>query len=320
MSDFLGSLLTRNTEGPNQGQSLRPRPLTLYEPLVAEENRPADILSLQIDASTDVLRPSQLSPGDRGSLPLVGAQAEPSTAIPLRQPPGQSQTAGSSQGGYTGAIISAVFESPPLGQIASQSRQPILLNEADRGDFGRPGITGQPSIAGQFSAADLEKTIFQPESMQLTGDQGEAEVETSNRAHADLVVRPPMKPVWAESAGPAQNELDMAKLPTVQSSRLSTETEWMAQKEGELLQDLLTVRASGAYPPLPQQMQPLPAPAGRADLTVAAQQPIPTIQVTIGRIEVRAFPPAAPQGTKAHQGQPLMTLEEYLRLRDGGRK
>jgi hypothetical protein len=45
--------------------------------------------------------------------------------------------------------------------------------------------------------------------------------------------------------------------------------------------------------------------------------PTPTIQVTIGRIEVRATPPAT-QPPKPRTASPVMSLDEYLRLRQGG--
>jgi hypothetical protein len=48
--------------------------------------------------------------------------------------------------------------------------------------------------------------------------------------------------------------------------------------------------------------------------------PVPTIQVTIGRIEVRATTaPATPAVTTARSKPPVMSLDEYLHQRGGGR-
>lgn len=48
--------------------------------------------------------------------------------------------------------------------------------------------------------------------------------------------------------------------------------------------------------------------------------PVPTIQVTIGRIEVRATTaPATPAATTARSKPPVMSLDEYLHQRGGGR-
>ncbi len=56
-------------------------------------------------------------------------------------------------------------------------------------------------------------------------------------------------------------------------------------------------------------------------LSTQAQPPLPTIKVTIGRIELYAAPPARPQ-TKAPQPsarfQPQQTLDAYLKRRKGG--
>lgn len=45
----------------------------------------------------------------------------------------------------------------------------------------------------------------------------------------------------------------------------------------------------------------------------------PTIQVTIGRIEVRATPPPAPV-PKPRPASPTMSLDDYLRQRNEGRR
>lgn len=47
-------------------------------------------------------------------------------------------------------------------------------------------------------------------------------------------------------------------------------------------------------------------------------EPAPVIQVTIGRIEVRATPPATRPARSARTTPPVMSLEEYLRGRNGG--
>jgi hypothetical protein len=56
----------------------------------------------------------------------------------------------------------------------------------------------------------------------------------------------------------------------------------------------------------------------------AAPQPAttaePTIHVTIGRVEVRATPQPAPAAKPTSAAAPTMSLDEYLRARDGGRR
>lgn len=58
-----------------------------------------------------------------------------------------------------------------------------------------------------------------------------------------------------------------------------------------------------------------PAGPARSQPAVRAE---PTIQVTIGRVEVRATPPAAPVSRSGRQTPPTMSLDEYLRRRAAG--
>jgi hypothetical protein len=51
-----------------------------------------------------------------------------------------------------------------------------------------------------------------------------------------------------------------------------------------------------------------------------AEPPPPAIHVTIGRVEVRAVPPAAPPPHPAQPTAPRVSLDEYLRGRTGGRR
>ncbi len=63
----------------------------------------------------------------------------------------------------------------------------------------------------------------------------------------------------------------------------------------------------------PQTPAPLPSPPPAA----AAAPPAPAIHVTIGRVEVRATPPAAKE--RPHRSQsPVMSLDDYLRQRAKG--
>lgn len=76
-----------------------------------------------------------------------------------------------------------------------------------------------------------------------------------------------------------------------------------AARPGTLTPVLPQIRLAPAQPLAP----PAPAPG----------LPTPTIQVTIGRIEVKATPPAPPS-KKQRPAAPVMSLEEYLRRRAGG--
>lgn len=79
-----------------------------------------------------------------------------------------------------------------------------------------------------------------------------------------------------------------------------------------------TVQAPSSSPPLPRARQGELQPSASYD-SARAENP-PTIQVTIGRIEVRATPAAAPRPAQERKGAAVLSLEEYLRMREGGRK
>ncbi|HEX8336383.1 MAG TPA: hypothetical protein VF621_06610 [Pyrinomonadaceae bacterium] len=61
-------------------------------------------------------------------------------------------------------------------------------------------------------------------------------------------------------------------------------------------------------------------PTGREGVTQSTPQP--TIEVTIGRIEVRAVtPPAAPPPAPRERHEPpKMSLDDYLRAQGGGQR
>lgn len=77
-----------------------------------------------------------------------------------------------------------------------------------------------------------------------------------------------------------------------------------------------------AQPAAPSVLLPLPRsplPTMRSQPTIRQEAPPPTIQVTIGRIEVRATPPqAASPGRGTRPATPKLSLEDYLRSRSGG--
>lgn len=66
-------------------------------------------------------------------------------------------------------------------------------------------------------------------------------------------------------------------------------------------------------------IEPRVTPAPRVEIITQAE-PTPTIQVTIGRIEVRATPPPAKPDKPSRAPTPALSLDEYLRQRaNGGR-
>jgi hypothetical protein len=72
--------------------------------------------------------------------------------------------------------------------------------------------------------------------------------------------------------------------------------------------------------PLPHASNRL-QPASVREGSAQAAAPPPTIEVTIGRIEVRAVtPPVPPPQQRVRESPPKMSLDDYLRANSGGRK
>jgi hypothetical protein len=71
------------------------------------------------------------------------------------------------------------------------------------------------------------------------------------------------------------------------------------------------------YPERPETVEPggTSSHSTREDASSRAE---PTIRVNIGRIEVRAVSPPAPPPRQTRQPAPKMSLDDYLRARDGG--
>ncbi len=83
----------------------------------------------------------------------------------------------------------------------------------------------------------------------------------------------------------------------------------------------MTPRGPATAGPVGVVVQPrvalYPEPAGPARLGPELRAE-PTIQVTIGRVEVRATHPAAPVAPRERRAPAAMSLEEYLRGRAEG--
>lgn len=79
-------------------------------------------------------------------------------------------------------------------------------------------------------------------------------------------------------------------------------------------------RARAAPPPVERRVRPALGTVPRAEAaSIQAANP-PPIQVTVGRVEVRAHGPQTPQAPQPKRAKPNMSLEEYMRARSGESK
>ena len=138
-----------------------------------------------------------------------------------------------------------------------------------------------------------------------------------SRAHqAESTERTPSDPkAAAEDQSPVKEDLDKPVLSLsprertgVRELNSTSDPLTLSRKEEGLTQGLLTPSATLIAPAIPYQAGP----------ERPVSQPEPVINVTIGRIEVRATPASTPQSQKTRSTPPVMTLDEYLQKRSKG--
>jgi hypothetical protein len=78
----------------------------------------------------------------------------------------------------------------------------------------------------------------------------------------------------------------------------------------------------GSHPEYPADQQAPRVPSTRArERLVYSEPPLPSIEVTIGRVEVRAIlPPSPAPQTPAPRKSPILPLDEYLKARNEGKR
>jgi hypothetical protein len=323
MSDFFGTLLLRSFTGPDLAQrlALRPRPITLYESLPASQaggsrfNASSPLQGLEDDVGGYT---SEQPPWS------VFQQQESAFDADILQ---RNTTSRSSQSGWT--VVSESRDQPdgecmsmePLrpSQATREGRSPpvTLDHRTEKGDARtmEAGARSDTTPVIVFAATD------KPQPVKVNANQGRqpalqpampVEANLSRRAGLIRVELPSeLRAVDKPTAPEPANQ----GLATARRSRPGSES--VELKEASLLREpatTLAVEASPLLRPSRRAEPPLPL------FVAPPQQSPPTIQVTIGRVEVRASQQAARQKSQERQRPLLMTLEEYLRQRDGGQK
>lgn len=144
--------------------------------------------------------------------------------------------------------------------------------------------------------------------------------ESSERSKADsqLTTKAPAPPIIIPSASEALTKV-------APSIRRDAEPESKARRDAVGIHKKELLPASprrAATPPVlvpPRPVQPLAT--AKAEVKRESEPAPPTIQITIGRIEVRATAPAVAPTRNAGRQAPMLSLEDYLKSREsrGGR-
>lgn len=195
----------------------------------------------------------------------------------------------------------AIQRSQPPNRSLSDSEQPVPLSQ--------PEPTSSPVHGSDIQSLFLKPPIAEPQIAERI-----VSVEKS-----EMATQPAPSPVQ-----PVEPNRSAVRLPIFNPPLVAVQNTTAGSKESSSANDLFL----GQDPPMFRQItdnMPLSLirPAIQAVeaemIRPAAPTSPPVIQVTIGRIEVRATAPVNPPSTQARQKSPVMSLDEYLHQRGGGR-
>jgi hypothetical protein len=289
MSDFLTNLLARNSRS---AEVIRPRLPSLFEPLGLAAGLPAMArfaLLEENEISESPTRPPAARPvltrgpsmaDERPSPPRLESRA----VVPPSEPdlPGPKRTSPTRTIEPTPELVRPptrpafqAFDSPPNPSRAPVPDSPALTPARDS-SFLTPARYPLVVSLPTRPAGDGEN---RPREATLA-DQPSPAAETRTSSRSDRV---PFE-------GPASSRVVSADSPADQISQLvrSILRPHVASRPEGLKQDAAQSRAG---------------------------RPEPTVQVTIGRIEVRAAPQQQPSAPRERAASPVTGLDEYLRSR-----
>jgi hypothetical protein len=292
MSDYLNNLLARSR---NLAPVVQPRLASLFEPATPNSgaaNRPLFEATSSGEAHAESESSPQLSP----SLPAQTAQPSPqhlqTTIVVPHAPPQQRQREGGER--YESREDSSRHSLQPLSTVTPPA----------------PLLTAPPAR----TAPDVQRETIEilrplPSSTQLPARRNEAgeRNETRRAGEADGQqnwegLEPKVRQVVSEELTSFRRTqtraADGAEAGTQQQAQAS-QTPVVAQR-----QDNGTKKSAQAFP-------------------VETAETSPTINVSIGRVDVRAIispQPAAPAERPPAQKRGTLSLDEYLKQRSGGRR
>ncbi|NJA05301.1 hypothetical protein HC024_06090 [Methylococcaceae bacterium WWC4] len=216
---------------------------------------------------------------------------------------------------------------PPTPTLGPAIREPIPTSPKTtvmRDDAAEQGVTNLDPPFARQAQTPAEQPAAQP---LLTPDPSVIPPLSSRRE----TPAEPRIPASADAAAPAvEREMtrieervtmltERERVPGSDATPVIAAANRQRQPESEPLKPMI---------PLVAELKPIvPALTGFKD-AVARQPvdvrpeptPMPTIQVTIGRIEIRATQTSEKSAAKPRPAQATMSLDDYLKQRDGGRR
>jgi hypothetical protein len=307
MSNYLSNLIARNISGL---EVIQPRLPSLFEPMQGVSGLiPRQEFDLEKSMANPPVEEFQRREVSGQMNSESSALSQPSAEHSATSAP---QTSESSQHSI---LMPPSLEEARLVPSLYQSLNDSAPNSSPLTPRSEPvqpsAISGRPSPPGHeanlMPAEQRQRTTSEP----LTVQQIVTERTVIER------IFPAESPSWLERL----NTIDPAVsvLPTIMDPSIEPPGQSPA-KPTSMPEERSVLRPLTEQVTIPHQVIPSVRSLGLDTPKFSATpQPAPTIQVTIGRIEVRATPPTAPSSTQSRSAPSVMSLEDYLRQRGGGR-
>lgn len=317
MSDYLSNLVARTLE---TAPLLQPRRLSLFEPVGGVWEMGSGEWGIGVEAETAISPQSQpvMPP------PMPAATTEPGLPVAPMHPP--LVTAAPSP--------TAVFHQPTAGLARQETAPPTQPTRPSE----KPTIANHTTVPERTIVQQhIEQEIVRPPARPGAAGPPRRPVRSAatasgpvsaNTAVASQVVPQLVPPVVPPVALPPP----IKTMPSVIEQRPSAATPTETAKPEPLRPAASPPRSAVQLSPpqpaphiTPDGSRPVVAPPPPTrpmmpEQRVAVQEsPAPAIHVTIGRIEVRATPPTPAKVEKRQPQTPAVSLDEYLRQRNGGR-
>ena len=217
----------------------------------------------------------------------------------------------------------------PSSRAASEARRPVDGHVGPPRDLGRADGSGRPGVSlaveadGEPGASEAAASpAARRENVLLALPPSMARASEADAVRRSGLSAPTTRPAPVRDETSGGRIAPSATRPEpVRSLRADLRASFESGPSDPSRGDPLAPRDAGTAGPAKVVVQPRvalywePVALARPRPGVRAE---PTIQVTIGRVEVRATPPAAAVTPRERQTPTAMSLDEYLRHRAGG--
>lgn len=314
MTDFLCNLATRSLDPT---ATIQPRLPSLFEPIhtanaqvfsypIGTDQAGLDAASAHVEPGALALAQPSTSTSFRPASELPSRTDWQSPANVPRQPPADLTTSGPYHGQLSGQ--------PPepakpviIHQTKATPKPPPIrpsLNLAPPASHPTLASVLQPEVAGLSVKSTPRGPKPESPTSTLSTTRNETDATSSRRAVVGER-RPALEPVLERSVIERVSLRDEAQEPAP------------PRPVSVLVQEKSPSRQASVV--AQPQVTPYREPAASAFVEPAVTpEPTPSVQVTIGRVEVRATPPPTPSPKARRPKPPVMSLDEYLRQRANG--